>query len=795
MVRDVGGSRPKVWPDSMVPWMRCVSGVLLASVVLGCGQADDGREARAPGEVPWLGSCADDTDCAEGQCLCGTCSAPCVDGACGADGPPRGQCLEPGHWLSEALCAGRSAGPMCLSGCDATSPCEAGFECLDGFCVASSAAAIARERELIPIAPLCERDRVVWRSLFIESAEQAEALRGCERVEGNLRIDAHGVSDLSSLAALREVVGELEISARSPFARGDRPLVHPVSLQSLERVAKLTLFNVSVDALSLGALRAIEGAADSGLYFDSVGGLTTLAGLANLERVAHLELSNIPDLTSLQGLASLRSVVDLDVYRVPLVELGLPAALELTGYLSFVETSLRTLQGMGDASRPSSVWLGGNADLVSLEGLRVPESLGDLKLENNPRLEDLSALRGLREVLGGVAIAGSPLVAATGLDELERATTVSLFGLGVVATAGLGRLSSADGLILADNEALVTLAGLAPAASIGDMAVSNNPSLERLDLDGVRVGRLSVRASPGLQSSGLGTATFDSLELEELPGMVSLAGLRPSRPERIDVSLRQCPALSDLGALAGLSSLDSLLLTQTGIVDLAPLASVRSLGALSLVENPNLIQIDALAQIAALDWLRVSQNPALVALPSFDRVLFPIDPGVCLAECGSAGEACAAPCGPELTVSENAALERGPGFAQLSRAARVQIDANPNLVSTGSFAALRSVFHLQVEGNPLLAVLGMPVVEEASTIIVRGNAALPDAELTALLAASGTSDRRIVSNGAGPSRLDPCPWVVDGSCDEIFEGCTAGTDAADCGGAVPLWGMVGSTAP
>ena len=311
MVRDVGGSRPKVWPDAIVPWVRCVSGVLLASVGLGCGLADDGREARAPREVQWLGSCADDADCAEGQCLCGTCSAPCVDGACGADGPPRGQCLDPGHWLSEALCAGRRAAPMCISGCDTTRLCEAGFDCLDGFCVASTAAALARERQLIPIGPLCERDRVVWRSLFIESAEQAEALEGCERVEGNLRIDAQRVSDLSSLAALREVAGELEISARSPGARGDRPLVHPVSLQGLERVSKLTLFNVSVEALLLGALRAIEGAADSGLYFDSVDGLTTLEGFANLERVTHLELSNLPDLTSLRGLASLQQQLAL----------------------------------------------------------------------------------------------------------------------------------------------------------------------------------------------------------------------------------------------------------------------------------------------------------------------------------------------------------------------------------------------------------------------------------------------------------------------------------------------------
>src|SRR5688572_21360012 len=148
---------------------------LLAGIACGCGRADDGqRAAGAAGEVPWLGSCAQDADCAEGQCLCGLCSTPCVDGACGAEAPPNASCLEPAHWLSAALCAGRSDAPLCVTGCDASSACEVAFDCVDGFCVPSPAAAVAREQELIPIGPLCERDRVVWRSLSLERPEQVE---------------------------------------------------------------------------------------------------------------------------------------------------------------------------------------------------------------------------------------------------------------------------------------------------------------------------------------------------------------------------------------------------------------------------------------------------------------------------------------------------------------------------------------------------------------------------------------------------------------------------------------------
>ncbi|HTV17130.1 MAG TPA: hypothetical protein VMG12_00625, partial [Polyangiaceae bacterium] len=209
-----GGSRPTRRRSVVGRWWLIRHG-LLACFSLGCGRADDGRH-EVRGDVPWLESCAEDTDCAEGQCLCGVCSVPCRDGACEGDGPPGARCLEPEHWLGAALCAGREAAPMCVTGCAADGSCEAGAECLDGYCVGSAVAGIARDAELIPVGPLCERDRVVWRSVHLQLPEQVEALRGCERIEGHLQIDADGVSDFSALASLREVVGSIDILARRP---------------------------------------------------------------------------------------------------------------------------------------------------------------------------------------------------------------------------------------------------------------------------------------------------------------------------------------------------------------------------------------------------------------------------------------------------------------------------------------------------------------------------------------------------------------------------------------------------
>ena len=102
-------------------------------------------------------------------------------------------------------------------------------------------------------------------------------------------------------------------------------------------------------------------------------------------------------------------MVDLDVSSVPLVELGVAAALELTGYLSLVETSLRTLDGLGEGSRPSRVRIGGNADLVSLAGLRVLADLGALVLLRTDICHEVWRGRGLTYVepesmLGGTTL-------------------------------------------------------------------------------------------------------------------------------------------------------------------------------------------------------------------------------------------------------------------------------------------------------------------------------------------------------------------------------------------------------
>jgi Leucine-rich repeat (LRR) protein len=770
----VGRSRQPRWFSTR--W------ALLACFGLACGRVDDGRR-EARGDVPWLESCAEDGDCAAGQCLCGVCSVPCNDAECGADGPPGARCLEPEHWLGAALCAGRDAAPMCITACDATGSCGAGFECLDGYCVSGSAAAIARETELVPLGPLCERDRAVWRSVHLERAEQVEALRGCERIEGHLQIDAEQVSDLSALESLRVVRGSIDILARPPLVEGDVPRVELAGLERLESAGRLRFVNVAVDSFApLSALRALDGRDDSGLYLESVRGLSGLDGLGRLEHTLFIVLSDVPELVSLRGLASLREVGDLDVGGAPLEELGLPAQLAITQHLSLEGTRLRTLEGLGETSQLTRVGLANNEDLVSLEGLRLAERIDSLVLSGNPQLEDVRALAGLRDVSGSLMLLDSPLRGLAGLEALEHVYEIVINGTDIVDLSGLGRLAVIEsGFILRNNRALASLAGLPAGTSLRSLDLSGNPGLTRLDIGTASVDALFISECPLVDLSGLGAVTLgSSLGLEGLPNLVSLDGLGPA-PGLTSVILRGCPALVNIAALAGLSALDVLRVAECGLANLDALSGLQRLGALDISANPNITQIDALASVAGLQRLSVSQNPSLVALPSFDTVvdLFNLD-------------SCGEQCGFWLGLRDNAVLQRGPSFPQLTQFYSLSAVANPNLQSLGSFAAARSVSELIVEGNPALAALGLPSVEAAGRLIIRGNA-LPESELAALRAVPGVNDRRIVSNGAGPDRLDPCPWVGDGVCDEVFESCGPGTDRPDCQGYdVPAWGTAGS---
>ena len=155
----------------------------------GCGGRAGDNERVASSS--WLGSCRDDRDCRDGQCLCGVCTQSCETASC-AEGPPGSRCIEPSERGHERFCAGRDAPALCLVRCD-QDQCDDGFSCRDAVCLPNAVAALTPEDEpepsnaadaggaQLPPFSLCASDTVVWRSLFIEDQRGYDALEGLPR--------------------------------------------------------------------------------------------------------------------------------------------------------------------------------------------------------------------------------------------------------------------------------------------------------------------------------------------------------------------------------------------------------------------------------------------------------------------------------------------------------------------------------------------------------------------------------------------------------------------------------------
>jgi len=106
--------------------------VALASVGA-CG----GEHTQTVGsETNWLGRCGDDSDCRQGQCLCGVCTTECTTTET-CEGVTT-TCVAEGSAPYQSLCVETTTAPptgICLESCSAGNPCAIGNHCIDGACV------------------------------------------------------------------------------------------------------------------------------------------------------------------------------------------------------------------------------------------------------------------------------------------------------------------------------------------------------------------------------------------------------------------------------------------------------------------------------------------------------------------------------------------------------------------------------------------------------------------------------------------------------------------------------------
>lgn len=373
----------------------------------------------------------------------------------------------------------------------------------------------------------CMESPVIDDSVSVLNQQELADLAGCEEIAGDLRIQLFAGADLAPLAALRVIGGTLELGGEL----GDAPTEEEYGRAFAEREQLL---------------------AD--------GYLPSLAGLESLEQVAILEIYGSA-VETLESLGSLRRLVGRESDIAPV------------GSVRLSRTRLRNLHGLENVEGVRYLSLRDNAELESLDGLRLEEFSYDIAISYSPKLGALPEVAHL----GYVRSIYLDDVGITDLDDFESLYSVdgSIVLRGNRNLANVDRLAgvTARSLRLEDNALLKRVPPLSTMEWLESVSVLYNPSLESLSLD------LPLHGTgPDIVQAD---ALVDPIKVVDIGGndtlrSVSLAaGLEQGR----FVAIYQNPSLESvsLGTLAQLEELRIVDNSRLGAVDVGALQSVQSL--------------------------------------------------------------------------------------------------------------------------------------------------------------------------------------------------------------------------
>lgn len=358
------------------------------------------------------------------------------------------------------------------------------------------------------------------------SQADVDAFVGCTDVKSNLHISSSEPLDLTPLANLRRVTGNLNIRGGNCHAGQGNGPASLVGLESLREVRGLSLSCLRVTDLAplagltnvardiriemLPELTTLEGlhnvtTVGEALHIDECGQLADLNGLRGLQRAGvRILLASLP-IASLHGLEALTQVGEpggesrLGLYSLPKLKSldGLAIDWQPDHDIWLYGTGIADMSEFAGVSELTALNLGGNHSLTSLAGLEQLKVVREaLTLGDNSKLVDISGLENLESV-GALVLDGTslndvgPLNALTDPGDVRLSNNPELTAVSVLT--GLTELHS---LVLEDNPALTAMPELADLESVnGDLEIRSNDGLTNLDdLQAVTTvgGRLAV---------------------------------------------------------------------------------------------------------------------------------------------------------------------------------------------------------------------------------------------------------------------------------------------------------------
>lgn len=445
-----------------------------------------------------------------------------------------------------------------------------------------------------------------------------DALYGCTRIEGELRITGVATPSLDVLAHLEEVTGAFTLQRNGG-------LTQVRGLRSLRAIGGSVVIEDQPELIALTGLDA----------------LTTIGGDLRLQNDDALE-----DLSGLGALTAIGGELTIGRHRVlaSLEGLSLPAEL---GAIRIEEnaalTSLDALEAVTDVR--GDVHVVGQLALLDVDGLSALASVGgELRIARDPALVR-ATLPAARSVMGGLTFDRLPALTTIDMSLETMRGALLINGADALAVFSLGTLDALEGLTITGAAALPGLAGMTLPASLSLVILEDCTSLAHLDaLATVRevTGTLRLRNAPAL-TSATGVAGIarvgEELWLQRVPfedftAFAALAGeLRVLHLEDLatfdgfdglgavtDISelvVEQVPMLADFtGFPAMVTRLDRLRLGfDFGLTRLAGLEALVFVGDLAIEANPDLEDLGALGNVTEVAQdLLVSSDDSLSSL-------------------------------------------------------------------------------------------------------------------------------------------------------------------------------------
>jgi hypothetical protein len=249
-------------------------------------------------------------------------------------------------------------------------------------------------------------------------------------------------------------------------------------------------------------------------------------------------------------------------------------------------------------------------DLEDLEGCE--EIRGDFTIQMFADAE-LTPLHALQVVEGGLLIGGTLFGALwDGQGDVEDLLLAeqALRGTWLASLEGLESLERVGALMLSDT-AVSDLSPLAQLRGIGGAGASPESILESGDL--IIQGNPLLRDLTGLERA----RGVTEVQIGFNGALESLDGLTPSLDLRLLLVFEE-PALTDIDVFAPVTTVGELTLSTVGVTQLDALSGLVVVeGAISISNNPDLVDINGLGNVQQAKSLEVVNNAKLERLPSF----------------------------------------------------------------------------------------------------------------------------------------------------------------------------------